>query len=224
MKSFVSSATIAGLAGLVSAKHCREITVPVTISGRNAVFDQTALTPRSNIDVTNFMLQLSRQGGNYSADQLKGVSTTQDLEEFAVLTNLQYANVQGTYHLATTYCAPDSGAPKTVQLLIHGIGFDRSYWNVPFNNFNYSYINQAVDHYGYATFSYDRLGIGMSQHGEPVNEIQTGLELAALKTLTDMIRAGSISGVPKFEKVIHIGHSYGSVQTYALTAAYPDIR
>lgn len=58
----------------------------------------------------------------------------------------------------------------------------------------------------------------MSSHGEPVNEIQVYLEIAALKSLTDKIRAGSIPSVPNFGKVIHIGHSFGSVQTYALTA------
>lgn len=88
---------------------------------------------------------------------------------------------------------------------------------LPDNNYNYSYVNQATAK-GYATFAFDRLGIGMSSHGEPVDEIQTALEVAALKSLTDKIRAGSIPSVPKFGKVIHIGHSFGSVQTYALTA------
>lgn len=63
----------------------------------------------------------------------------------------------------------------------------------------------------------------MSSHGEAVNEIQTLLEVAALKSLTDKVRAGSIPGMPKFSKVLHLGHSFGSVQTYALTAMYPDI-
>lgn len=63
----------------------------------------------------------------------------------------------------------------------------------------------------------------MSSHGEPVNEIQVLLEVAALKSLTDKIRAGSIPGIPKFNKVLHVGHSFGSEETYALTAMYPDV-
>lgn len=94
---------------------------------------------------------------------------------------------------------------------------------MPFNNYNYSYVNQAVDHYGYATLSHDRLGIGMSSHGEPVNEIQVLLEVAALKALTDKLRSGAIPGAPKFKKVLHVGHSFGSVQSYVLTAQYPTI-
>ena len=141
----------------------------------------------------------------------------------AYSTSAQYQTVSGSYKLATTFCAPDHGTPNVVQLLTHGIGFDRSYWDVPFNNFNYSYTNEAVDEYGFATFSHDRLGIGMSSQGEPVNEIQVQLEVSALKALTDMLRAGKIQGVPKFEKVLHVGHSFGSVQSYALTSQYPGI-
>ncbi|KAK3064732.1 hypothetical protein LTS18_004469 [Coniosporium uncinatum] len=204
MKSFAVAAAAATFAGIVSAKQCQNITVPVTISARNGLFDQSALTPVTNIDVTNFILNLVQQGENYTANVLQG-----------------YQTVSGTYDLATTYCAPDSGAPNVVQLLTHGIGFDRSYWDLPFNNYNYSYVNEAVDEYGFATFSWDRLGIGMSEHGEPVNEIQAWLEVAALKALTDKLRAGSIGGVPQFSKVVHVGHSFGSEHTYAMTAMYP---
>ncbi|EME49515.1 hypothetical protein DOTSEDRAFT_68325 [Dothistroma septosporum NZE10] len=206
MKSFATAAIAATIIGAASAKKCQNITVPVTISARNAKFDQTKLTPHNNIDVTNFVLDNTQQGHNNTMQELIG-----------------YQTVTGSYKLATTYCAPDHGAPDVVQLLTHGIGFDRSYWDIPFNNFNYSYTNEAVDQYGFATFSHDRLGIGMSSHGEPVNEIQVQLEVSALKALTDMLRAGKIQGVPKFEKVLHVGHSFGSVQSYALTSQYPGI-
>lgn len=92
-----------------------------------------------------------------------------------------------------------------------------------YNNYNYSYVNQAVDHYGYATLSHDRLGIGMSSKGDAVNEIQVLLEVAALKALTDKLRAGTIPGAAKFAKVLHVGHSFGSVQSYVLSAQYPSI-
>ena len=98
------------------------------------------------------------------------------------------------------------------------------YWNFPYNNFNYSYVENAVDVHKFCTLSYDRLGIGLSSHGEPLNEIQAPLEIAALKALTDMFRAGSFPGVPRaFKKIVHVGHSFGSFQTYALASMYPDI-
>jgi len=123
-----------------------------------------------------------------------------------------------------TYCEPDHGQANTVQLLTHGIGFDRSYWDLSYNNYNYSYVCEAVDQYGFATFSWDRLGIAMSQHGEPVNEIQAWLEVDALRALTTQLRNGQIPGInKKYNKVAHVGHSFGSQHTYALTAMYPGI-
>lgn len=204
MKAYTITA-LAALIGLASAKKCQNITVPVQVSARQGVFDVAALTPHSNIDVTNFILNLNQQGKNYTANVLQGYNTT-----------------SGSYNLSTTYCAPDGGAPNVVQLLTHGIGFDRSYWDLSYNNYNYSYVNEAVDEYGFATFSYDRLGIGQSSHGEPVNEIQAYIEVAALKALTDKLRDGSVSGVPKFSKVLHVGHSFGSQHSYLLSAMYPN--
>lgn len=125
--------------------------------------------------------------------------------------------------MAATYCEPDDGPSDTVQLLTHGIGFDRTYWDISFDNYNYSYVAQATDEYGYSTFAWDRLGIAQSQHGEPVNEIQSSLEIAALQTLTKQLREGSIKGIDcdGFHKVVHVGHSFGSIQSYSLTVLDP---
>lgn len=135
----------------------------------------------------------------------------------------QYKTVTGTYDLAATYCTPDSGANGVTQVLTHGIGFDRSYWDLSFNNYNYSYVAEAVDTYKFSTLSYDRPGIGQSTHGEPVNEIQALLEVDALRALTQALKAGKIPGVAKPKKTVHVGHSFGSEHTYALTAMYPGI-
>lgn len=97
-----------------------------------------------------------------------------------------------------------------------------SYWDLSYNNYNYSYVETAVDHYGFSTFSYDRLGLGMSSHGDPVSVIQQPLEEAALYALTMMIRDGKIPNVDcKFSKVVHVGHSFGSTLSYVITRDYP---
>ncbi|KAF3760561.1 alpha/beta-hydrolase [Cryphonectria parasitica EP155] len=191
-----------GLAALAAARRCTNLSVPVHVQARNAVFNLT--TPQSDIDVINFVLDNTQNGHNFTAELLTG-----------------YADVGGQYTITATYCEPDNGPSGTVQLLTHGIGFDRSYWDLPVNNFNYSYVAQA-NAAGYSTFSYDRLGIGMSSRGEPVNEIQSSLEIAALYELTVRLRAGSIKGVGcGFDKVVHVGHSFGSIQSYSLTVLYP---
>jgi pimeloyl-ACP methyl ester carboxylesterase len=187
---------------------CTNLTVPVDLSARNGVFNVKA--PQNDIEVTNFILDNTQQGANYSQAVLQG-----------------YATVSGHYELAATYCVPDDdehGCPQAVQLLTHGIGFDRSYWDLPFNSGNYSYSKVATDEYGYATFSWDRLGIGMSSHGDPVQEIQALLEVDGLRALTQALRSGAIEGIDTpFDKVVHVGHSFGSAHTYALTAMYPTI-
>jgi hypothetical protein len=103
----------------VSARKCQDIVVPVTISARNGVFNLT--TPQTNIDVTNFILNSVLPGHNGTQEVLTG-----------------YDTVSGTYQLQTTFCQPDStnwrrgGSPSgenVVQLLTHGIGFDRTYWD-----------------------------------------------------------------------------------------------
>ena len=79
------------------------------------------------------------------------------------------------------------------------------YWDLPYDNYNYSYVDVALQS-GYSTFFYDRLGIGQSSHGEPRNEIQAPLEIAALASLTNMLRNGTVSQISdKFIKIFHVG-------------------
>lgn len=206
---------MAVLASTAAARTCQNITIPVTISARNGVFGGVA-TPQTNLDATTFAQNSTRQGMNGTAGALTG-----------------YATVSGTYSISSTFCMPSnmtmgasntSGSNPTVQVLTHGIGFDRSYWDLPYNGYNYSYVKTAVDDYHYCTLSYDRLGIGNSSHGEPKNEIQTFLEVQALAAITNMLRNGTIPNVKHaFQKVVHVGHSFGSAQTYELVAMYPKI-
>lgn len=92
------------------------------------MFDKEALTPKNNIDVTNIILTGTQQGHNATAEALKG-----------------YADVSGTYHIAATYCEPDSGTPTTIQILTHGIGFDRSYWDFSYSKSN-TVFERCVPH------------------------------------------------------------------------------
>ncbi|KAJ0341597.1 hypothetical protein COL922a_002036 [Colletotrichum nupharicola] len=206
MVNLISTTLPLAFAALASAKMCKNITVEVDISARNAVFDLEA--PKTNVEVTNFLLNLSQQGANYTATALK-----------------DYADVSGTYQLASTYCEPDAGPGAVIQILTHGVGFDRSYWDFSAKGGEYSYVGPVVDDYGFSTLTWDRLGIAQSSHGEPVNEIQAMLEVAALKALTDKVRDSTLPGLEdrKFAKVVHVGHSFGSAHSYALTALYPDV-
>ena len=58
-------------------------------------------------------------------------------------------------------------------LNLPGGGFDRSYWNVAPG---YSYVGCAAEQ-GYATFLYDRLGWGLSDHPDPLEIVQLELQV-----------------------------------------------
>ena len=97
-----------------------------------------------------------------------------------------------------------------------------SYWDLDYNNYQYSYVNNALQN-GYSTLAIDRLGIGNSSHGDPFNEIQAQAEVEALNAVTTKLRNGKIDGITdSFAKIVHVGHSFGSVQSYWLSALYPN--
>ncbi|KAJ0158666.1 hypothetical protein CTA2_11111 [Colletotrichum tanaceti] len=193
--------SLLGLAAMVAARNCTELTIPIDVAVLNKKFllDE----PKTDIDVTNFLLELAEQGGNkFVVDR--------DVEELA-----QYKD---RYQLAATYCEPDDGNVNVLQVLTHGIGFDRSYWDFPKNEHEYSYVKKAVDNFGYATLAYDRLGVGASTQGNPIAEVEHDLQVAALKALTQNLRAATVPGITRsFPKIVHVGHGFGAAQTYALT-------
>lgn len=95
----------------IAARQCTNIMIPVSINARQAMFNQAPIT--DNFLSTQFALELtsSTNGGNYTANVVTG-----------------YQTVTGNYNIGGTFCRPDAGigSNATVQLLIHGIGFDRS--------------------------------------------------------------------------------------------------
>ena len=97
------------LAGLAAAKICTNLTVPVDISARTAVFNIANL--QTNLDATAFIQNLTRLGQNFSEIALSGYTTT-----------------SGIYNISTQFCAPSASnvTDATVQLLTHGVGFDKT--------------------------------------------------------------------------------------------------
>lgn len=96
------------------------------------------------------------------------------------------------------------------------------YWDLDYDNYAYSYVNTALEA-GYSTLAIDRFGIGNSSHGDPLNDIQAPAEVEALHAVTLKLRQGKIKQIDSaYGKVIHVGHSFGSVQSYWLSALYPN--
>lgn len=84
-------------------------TVPVSISARNGVFNIPTL--QGNADATTLTQNLTSIRGNFTKDAL-----------------LDYATVTGAYEISVKFCKPDAenGTNPTVQVLTHGLGFDKT--------------------------------------------------------------------------------------------------
>jgi hypothetical protein len=104
----VSSLAILLLAGIAVAKTCTNFTVSVDISSRQGLFRE--VPSAGNLDATTFAQEYTRIGQNYTAVLLQ-----------------EYQTLQGSYNISAKFCHPDSGVKGSViQLLSHGIGFDKT--------------------------------------------------------------------------------------------------
>lgn len=140
-----------------------------------------------------------------------------------------FANVTATYNISAEYCQPKtaSSQPVKLQILSHGIGFNRSYWNFrPSGNSSdsqYDYIAAATSA-GYHTLSYNRIGINGSTIADPITEVQPSVQVAVLAGLTTLARAGKLPNQPSVPvNTIHVGHSFGSQLLVGLAAIAPTL-
>ena len=148
------------------------------------------------------------------------------------------AVASGTYNIGATYCpgsrlsCSDSANPdpwvlpystlkfQLVSDLFSGT-YTRSYWF----GLYYSQSNSWVDYassLGYATLSIDRLGNGLSDHPDPIVDVQLSYQAEELHQIILQARAGLIPETnTNFTRIIVVGHSLGSVVANCLNAKYP---
>lgn len=112
------------------------------------------------------------------------------------------------------------------------------YWDVEIKPDEYSYVKAAVDR-GYSILTYDRLGTGNSTKADAYTMVQAGVEIEIVRILTELARAGKLISCAKVvgsdangtdamdtyvpDKVVHVGHSYGSFMTSGLLARYGNM-
>lgn len=127
--------------------------------------------------------------------------------------------------VSAEYCTPGTHTNGIVQILTHGLGFDKSYWSFGGFDSQYNYVKVATAA-GYSTLAYDRIGTGKSTKSNPYTINQLQVEMEVLKALTERLRNKDIPAlrrVPKPNKIVHVGHSFGSQLSSALVAKYPTI-
>jgi hypothetical protein len=128
------------------------------------------------------------------------------------------STVSQTFNIAAKLCYPKnwSGSTSTIQFLTHGIGFNQSYWDFMEG---YSFIDVAAKA-GYPTFSHDRLGVGASDHPDPIHIVQAPIQVEIIHSLVNLLRGGKLAG-QIFKDVVGVGHSFGSIQSVGVVAKYP---
>lgn len=191
-------------ASAVAAQQCQNITIPVNVNATNMILNGNAPYPMNQTQVTAFITQYVTIPQPQSNNFING----------------SFQNIE-SYNITATYCpATTNSTKKALQILVHGIGFDRSYWDFTPAT---SYVT-PVRAAGYDTLAIDRLGTGSSSKPDGRNQVQTATHVDYLAAITYMARGGLLPGVnTSYSETVHVGHSYGSIIINGLVGQYPTI-
>lgn len=104
MKAFVAAL----FAGHAAARQCQTLSIPVDISSRQGIFKEVPV--ETNLEVSGFATRFNEYQYNYTAELFTGFQT-----------------LQKSINISAQYCKPDSGSNGIIQILSHGIGFDKTW-------------------------------------------------------------------------------------------------
>ncbi|CAI6335125.1 unnamed protein product [Periconia digitata] len=200
-----SSDTMASLADISSfAGHkavCVTGLVDVPVVANTTIVNYPG--PANNYEFTEFITNYARSQSTFPAY----IGDTRQVSD--------------TFSIFSKLCVPNDAVQasklSSLQFLTHGGTTDYNYWDFAAG---YSYVDAAAEQ-GYATFSYDRLGIGKSSHPDPKQIVQGPLQVDLAHVLIQKMKAGSIGGI-RFNSVVGVGHSLGSVLTQGIASKYPE--
>ncbi len=155
-----STSALALFMGAVAAFQCSSFNTTITVS---APFYQPAFAPFANHYQSVALLNaVTARDASTAASPFKGA-----------------VNVVETFSISAEYCTPTAyqhPAHLDVQILTHGLGFDKSYWRSGGDSSGYNYVRAATDA-GYATLSYDRISNGGSSLVDPYTIQQAPVRL-----------------------------------------------
>ncbi|KAI1118444.1 Alpha/Beta hydrolase protein [Nemania sp. NC0429] len=176
------------------------VTVSINTPGIKLLYEP----PQDDSAVTESVIELLQASSGFAAGAIAGGPSV----------------IAGDYNIFVKLCLPNdpkkSAEVKTVQLLTHGATLDHTYWDIAPG---FSYVDEASAA-GYATLSYDQLGVGKSDHPDPIQVVQATAQVAVTHELVGRLRNGKLGG-HSFEKVAGVGHSAGSTLTQGITTQYP---
>ncbi|KAI1670820.1 alpha/beta-hydrolase [Pyrenophora tritici-repentis] len=199
--AFVISQPTVGFSAAGKAA-CLRGKIKVTASATNTKL--LVKSPAGQPDLTQMTVDMAMVGANYAA-----------------MVNGGPTNVSGTYQLYVELCVPADPVAalkvQTLQFLNHGGSLDHTYWDLAPG---YSYVDVAAAA-GYATFNYDRLGYGLSDHPDPNQVVQAALQREIAHQIIGVLRKATIVG-NAIKNLVGVGHSAGSALTMAIVAKYPQ--
>ena len=183
---------------------CSEVSFDVPVTSENVQFSSPP-DPNNTTAIVDFMLSVWR--GTPAATN--GTLTVSD-----------------TFTIKGTYCTPKNSQPKGLEILVHGITYNKTMWaGLGFSPSKYSWHTAATSR-GYATLALDRLGHGANpQHPDPLSIVQPQVQIDIMHTIFAAARdatnpLNTVLG-RAYDKVIFVGHSYGAFLGAALGAQYP---
>lgn len=198
--------------------HCTRLDLPIFASVPSAIYD----IPRvdNDIEATAWAIYDATRSTLHGAQNIIKNTTT-----------------IGTFNIHAQICVPKSSTRRHIlQIASHGVHYDSRYWDSEYQPENYSYV-EATLKAGYSILTYDRLGVGQSDHPDAYDVVQGPLELEILRQLTLLARNGTLYDLASKEqtasaafrklakpsKVVHVGHSFGSFLTSAFIATYGEL-
>ncbi|KAK0388318.1 hypothetical protein NLU13_4563 [Sarocladium strictum] len=219
----VSASAVSVDLGIASKRHhingeCAQLDIPISATVAGAVYD----LPRVNNDLEAGAWAI------YDATR----TTPHDASNI-----IENTTISGTWNIHAQLCIPKfRGDEDTLQIATHGVHYDSRYWDSEYKPEDHSYVEASMKA-GYSILTYDRLGVGQSDHPDAYEIVQAPLELEILRQLTLMARDGRLHDLVKHAqpenqawkklekpaKVVHVGHSFGSVLTTAFIATYGEL-
>ena len=200
----------------VNDRPCYNFVLPVEATAQN--YEYNIVPVEDNINATAYAIDLDTWTFN---------ATERTIRNFTV---------SDTFNISAQLCVAPTGSKKeNLIIATHGGLFDKRYWDPALDRKEYSFVNAAVEA-GYSILTYDRLGTGESDKPDGYTIVQAPLQLEILRSITNLARSGDLlktasaktprpgrtpaADTTTFDKIIHIGHSFGSVLTSAFLNTY----
>jgi alpha-beta hydrolase superfamily lysophospholipase len=123
------------------------------------------------------------------------------------------------YEVYGQLCGQSQQGDRTVQVLVSGTTYSHIYWDLPYQRENYSYVD-TLTQAGYATFNFDRIGIGNSSR-PPAEQVNVASNTYVLDQVVQSLREGQIGGVPQ-KRIMLVGHSSGAFGSVVGVASHDN--